>query len=100
VPNEFHERLYALIRQIPAGKVSTYGDLAQFCGMPRGARQVGWALHAAPEDLPWWRVVNRLGIPAHDNADLQAKLLRADGVKVGPGTAFIVDAYRWEGPPE
>ncbi|HET8521712.1 MAG TPA: MGMT family protein [Thermomicrobiales bacterium] len=59
----FIERLYALIEQIPHGRVTTYGRLARALGSVRGARMVGWALHAVPPErnLPCHRVVNRNG---------------------------------------
>jgi methylated-DNA-protein-cysteine methyltransferase-like protein len=102
VPPDFQERLYALIRRIPYGQVATYGDLALYCGMPRGARQVGWAVSAAPpeEEIPWWRVVNRLGVPKHANGPQQADLLREEGIMVWDDGSFSVDRYRWEGPEE
>jgi methylated-DNA-protein-cysteine methyltransferase-like protein len=102
VSSDFQERLYALIRQIPRGEVSTYGDLAILCGIPRGARQVGWAVNAAPpeEEIPWWRVVNRLGVSNHANGPRQAELLRDEGILVGQDGTFAVDRYRWEGPEE
>lgn len=59
----WYDQVYAWVRRIPAGRVSTYGDVATFLGHPRRARQVGWALAALPPDtdVPWQRVINRLG---------------------------------------
>ena len=54
-------RVYDAVRQIPAGKVSTYGQIARLAGNPRWARVVGYALHSAPGDVPCHRVVNREG---------------------------------------
>ncbi len=54
-------RVYDAVRQIPVGKVSTYGEIARLAGNPRWARVVGYALHSAPEDVPCHRVVNREG---------------------------------------
>jgi methylated-DNA-protein-cysteine methyltransferase related protein len=58
-----YEAVYAVVRQIPPGRVSTYGTVAVLAGYPRAARMVGYALAALPpqSDVPWWRVVNRLG---------------------------------------
>ena len=58
----FFEQVYALVRDIPVGKVATYGDVARALGS-RDARKVGWALHANPYegDVPCHRVVNKLG---------------------------------------
>ncbi len=61
-----YERIYAVVRTIPVGTVMTYGQVARHAGIPRGARQVGYALaalgHGAPRsDVPWHRVVNARG---------------------------------------
>lgn len=55
------EQVWALVRQIPRGRVATYGQLARMLGNPRLSRAVGYALHDAPADVPCHRVVNRLG---------------------------------------
>lgn len=98
--SDFRPRLYELVARIPAGSVATYGDLARLCGMPNGARQVGWAMSSPPDglELPWWRVVNRGGVPAHAFRERQAELLRQEGVAVSADGAFEVDRYRWDGP--
>lgn len=58
----FHARVYATVRQVPAGHVTTYGDVAAALGSPRVARHVGWALAALTEgDVPWHRVINATG---------------------------------------
>ncbi|MHB8627944.1 MAG: MGMT family protein [Aggregatilineales bacterium] len=62
----FNDRVYALVRQIPPGKVLSYGKVAELLGVPRGARAVGWALHQvgnnpARLDVPWQRVINAQG---------------------------------------
>lgn len=82
----FHERVFAMVRRVPAGAVTTYGDVAAALGSKGVARQVGYAMAALPEgsDVPWWRVVaagGRLSLGA-DAADEQARRLRRDGVEV------------------
>ena len=59
----FSERVYALVRRVPRGRVVSYGGVAALLGHPRAARGVGRALNALPDDteVPWWRVVNRNG---------------------------------------
>ena len=60
----FNERVYAAVSEVPAGSVTTYGDIAAHLGTRAAARQVGYALAALPGDrseVPWHRVVNRLG---------------------------------------
>lgn len=62
--NDFFERVYDVVRQIPFGKVTTYGSIAQFLGAPKSARTVGYAMNAAhtKPDVPAHRVVNRIGL--------------------------------------
>jgi methylated-DNA-protein-cysteine methyltransferase-like protein len=85
------ERIYQVVRQIPKGKVSTYGAVAARAGNPRWSRVVGYALHVNPEPyvIPCHRVVNREGRTAPSFAfggqDEQARLLRAEGVEVKDG---------------
>ena len=57
----FKGSVYRLVREIPEGRVMSYGDIAVLCGRPYAARQVGGLAHFGPTDLPWHRVVNRLG---------------------------------------
>ncbi len=58
---EFRDRVYALVSQIPEGRLMTYGDIATLCGSPNAARMVGGIAHFGPMELPWHRVVNRFG---------------------------------------
>lgn len=55
----FHARVHALVRTVPPGRVTTYGDIARALGHANAARHVGFALAALPagSDVPWWRVV-------------------------------------------
>jgi methylated-DNA-protein-cysteine methyltransferase-like protein len=59
-PN-FREKVYAIVAQIPYGRVMTYGDIAAICGQAHAARIVGGLAHFGDPDLPWHRVVNRFG---------------------------------------
>lgn len=100
----FRERVVAIVRAIPPGRVATYGQVALLAGAPRAARQVGGILHryAERDDLPWQRVVNASGgISTHKvgAGHLQEALLRAEGVAV---TAQGVDLerYGWRPAPE
>ena len=80
------ERIYAVVRQIPQGRVATYGMIAQLAGNPKWSRAVGYALHSnpAPGIIPCRRVVNRFGglAPAFafGGEDAQRSLLEAEGV--------------------
>jgi methylated-DNA-protein-cysteine methyltransferase-like protein len=80
-------RIVRAIRAVPRGKVSCYRDIALAAGFPRGARQVVRVLHALAdkENLPWHRIVRADGfiaLPREKGGLLQARLLRAEGVRV------------------
>jgi methylated-DNA-protein-cysteine methyltransferase-like protein len=80
------EKIYAVVRRIPRGKVASYGQVAEEAGLGRGhARQVGYALHALGEGdrgVPWHRVVNRLGEVSHGSEpDHQRVRLMEEGVR-------------------
>lgn len=84
----FYQEVYYWTKKIPKGRVATYGQIAALCGNPRAARQVGWALHVAPDlrILPWYRVINSKGYitttcPDHP-ADMQKQLLEREGIEV------------------
>lgn len=59
--DNFKNRVYELVAQIPEGRVMTYGDIAALCGQAHASRIVGGLAHFGPVDLPWHRVVNRFG---------------------------------------
>ena len=95
----FRERVLAVVRSIPYGRVTSYGQVALLAGAPRAARQVGGVLYRSgdAQDLPWHRVVNAAGgISTHKvgAGDLQEALLRAEGVAVGPSGVDLV-RYGW-----
>ena len=81
------ETFYRQIRNVPRGKVASYGQIAELAGFEGHARQVGYALHALPADsgVPWHRIVNSKGEisprGAGDSHELQRMLLEAEGVK-------------------
>jgi methylated-DNA-protein-cysteine methyltransferase related protein len=88
----FFDRVYAAVRSIPRGRVATYGQVAGWLGVPRGARAVGWALRALSPSrggpVPWHRVVGQGGrISLRDGVGpaLQARKLRAEGVRFVAG---------------
>ena len=79
----FFEQVYDIVRSIPPGQVISYGQIAFLAGNPRMARQVGWALHCCPKDVPWQRVVRKDGsLPQGPglNDSRQRKLLEMEGV--------------------
>lgn len=81
-----YEHIYDVVKQIPYGKVATYGQVAALAGNRRWARVVGYALHVNPDpdSIPCYRVVNRLGEVskafAFGGANRQIELLKAEGV--------------------
>lgn len=100
----FFELVYGAVRQIPEGKVASYGQIAKLCGSPRSSRAVGYALHVNPLPgvIPCHRVVNREGrlAPAFafGGADVQKRLLEAEGVAVSEkdGLYYVdMEKFRW-----
>jgi methylated-DNA-protein-cysteine methyltransferase-like protein len=95
---EFAPAVYALVAQIPAGKVMTYGQIAALCGSPRSARIVGGVAHYGPEDLPWHRVVNKQGGLAGafpGGRSEQAARLRLEGVEVSTDYLIDIEKLLW-----
>jgi O-6-methylguanine DNA methyltransferase len=84
-------RIYEAVKQIPRGKVATYGQVAELAGDKKMARAVGNALHRNPDpdSIPCYRVVNAKGELAGEfafgGAGAQARLLEADGIEVTDG---------------
>lgn len=99
----FHERVYAVVCLVPAGHVTTYGDVGTMLGSPRVARQVGWALaNLSHDEVPWHRVINARGMVSwrgeFPRASLQEALLRAEGVVIDAAGKLDLAAYRWSYP--
>jgi len=101
----FFERVYRVVRQVPPGKVTSYGTIARMLEHPHAARTVGWALHSLPQDsdVPWHRVINSRGrIPAlgrEISADVQRSLLESEGIEFDEHDAVDWDRFSWEGLP-
>ena len=106
-PQRYYERVWQLVRQVPRGKVATYGQIALMLPAPNGAdletykaygpRWVGGAMAACPEDVPWQRVINSQGkISKRPGPEKQRQLLEAEGIE------FVKDKvdlkkYGWHG---
>jgi methylated-DNA-protein-cysteine methyltransferase-like protein len=93
------ERILAVLKSIPKGKVAAYGQVAALAGLPNGARQVARVLHSLSggEKLPWHRVIGasgRISLPGADGAE-QARRLAREGVKVDTGGRVDWDRFRW-----
>ncbi len=95
----FSDRVYRVVRRVPYGRVSTYGDIAALLGTPRGARGVGHALSTLPQgsDVPWWRVLNRSGEISMRGmgAHIQRVTLEQEGVRFTRGGRVELRAFRW-----
>ena len=82
---KYRERVYALVRRIPSGRVMTYGQIAELLGEGYTPRTVGFVMHGSPDGTPWHRVVNAQGkcstgrvVLPHDK---QQRLLELEGVE-------------------
>lgn len=99
--NPTYERIYAVVRRIPRGRVATYGQVAELARLPRQPRLVGYALHALPGEcaVPWQRVVNALGEvsrrrrPGVDR--VQRQLLEGEGVVFDARARIDLERHRW-----
>src|SRR4051812_15001201 len=97
--SHFKEKTINIIKQIPLGKVTTYGTIALMAGLPRGARLVGGILHYNSQkyNLPWQRVVNRNGFISticFDHTKMEQKeILESEGVVVSDD--FMVDLEKF-----
>jgi methylated-DNA-protein-cysteine methyltransferase related protein len=102
INENFFERVYAVARQIPYGKVTTYGAIAKVLGSARSARMVGWAMNAAHnlEDVPAHRVVNRKGLLTgkhhFDGTNLMQQLLENEGIIVENNQIINFEEVFWE----
>ena len=94
--------IYEIVRQIPKGRVATYGQVASLAGLSGHARQVGYALHALEEgsSVPWQRVINARGeVSPRSEAGwehYQRHLLEEEGVEFGDNGRVKLEDYRWE----
>jgi methylated-DNA-protein-cysteine methyltransferase-like protein len=94
-------RIWDTVSDIPSGRVASYGQVADIAGIPRGARQVGYALRQLPDGngVPWHRVVQASGQIAFardsDASREQTGRLQAEGVTVVAGRVDM-QAYRWQ----
>lgn len=98
----FDDDVFAWVRQVPRGKVVTYGQVATFLGSPRAARAVGYALARVKPGVPWQRVINSRGEISPggrpDRGELQQKMLEREGVSFNAAGQVDLKKYRWPGP--
>ncbi len=97
----FFEKVYEVARQIPYGRVTSYGAIAKYLGAARSARMVGWAMNASNKDdtIPAHRVVNRNGLLSgkhhFQGTNLMQQLLESEGVVVKDNKVENFDAVFW-----
>jgi len=101
VSDSGYRRIYRVVRRIPRGRVATYGQIAWLAGIPRQARQVGYALSSLPRgsEVPWQRVINAKGevsersSPGHEG--LQRAALESEGVVFDARGRVDLARYQW-----
>ena len=109
IRSAFYTTVWKIVREIPAGRVATYGQIAAMIPCPPGfspvdypsyrARLVGEALAACPTDVPWQRVINSQGkISLRPGAELQRNLLEAEGVSFDLHNRVDLGDFGWPGP--
>lgn len=98
--SNFKSLVIQVVKQIPYGKVASYGQIALYAQSPRSARQVGWILNKyTKEEIPWWRVINNTGrisikgsqYTPHD----QMMRLQQEGIVVNEDFTIDINKYRW-----
>lgn len=100
--DDFKHQVIDFVGKVPRGKVVSYGQAAAAAGSPRAARQVGGILRALGPDsgVPWWRVINNQGVISikgnwEADKNLQAELLRREGIKVSDDFTLDINKYRY-----
>ncbi len=99
---DFFQRVYEVARQIPYGKITTYGAIAKKIGARKSARMVGYALNASAmqEDVPAHRVVNRKGLLTgkhhFQGTNLMQQLLESEGVKIKENVVQNFNEHFWQ----
>lgn len=99
--DNFFEKVYIIVRQIPEGKVTSYGAIAKALGAARSARMVGWAMNASHnlEDVPAHRVVNRNGLLSgkhhFEGTNLMQQLLENEGIQVVNNQIVDFEKHFW-----
>ncbi|MFD1315324.1 MGMT family protein [Namhaeicola litoreus] len=98
----FFEKVYEVVREIPVGRVTSYGAIANYLGMPKSARVVGWAMNSAHGDasIPAHRVVNRIGLLTgkhhFEGSNLMAQLLKSEGIPVKENKILEFSNFFWD----
>jgi methylated-DNA-protein-cysteine methyltransferase-like protein len=95
----YNERVFEIVRRIPARHVMTYGQLAEILGEGYTARTVGFVMHAADDSVPWHRVINAQGACSTGRVLLpmnkQQRMLEAEGIEFDARDRCDLGRYRW-----
>jgi len=100
--SQFFEDVWAVVRMVPRGRITTYGAIAKYLGATKSSRMVGWAMNASHfrTDVPAHRVVNRNGLLTGKNhfesADSMALLLNAEGILVVNDCVVDFKKHFWD----
>lgn len=100
--DNFFDKVYAIARQVPYGRVTSYGAIAKALGAARSARMVGWAMNACHnrDDVPAHRVVNRVGLLSGKHhfpgTNLMQQLLENEGIEVQDNKVVNFDIHFWD----
>lgn len=97
----FFDKVYQVAKQIPYGRVTSYGAIAKYLSAPRSARMVGYAMNSSGgKDVPAHRVVNRKGLLTgkhhFDGTNLMQQLLESEGVEVVENQIQNLEAIFWD----
>ena len=99
----FFEKVYEVVRQVPYGRITTYGAIARYLGTARAARMVGWAMnqcHTHPEYVPAHRVVNRQGVLTGKHffggTNVMEQLLESEGIEVQDDQVVHFQKHFWD----
>ena len=100
---DFFDQVYKVVREVPPGRVTSYGAVASYLGSPGAARMVGWAMNVSgsqPEFVPAHRVVNRNGLLTgkhhFDTPVAMQELLESEGIKIVDGQIVNFDKKFWD----
>lgn len=100
--NDFFDKVYNVVRQIPEGKVTSYGAIANYLGVKKSARLVGWAMNASHGDnsIPAHRVVNRIGLLTGKHhfggTKVMQQLLENEGIVIKANKIQNLENFFWD----
>ena len=100
--NDFFDKVYNIVRQIPEGKVTSYGAIANYLGVKKSARLVGWAMNASHGDnsIPAHRVVNRIGLLTGKHhfggTKVMQQLLENEGILIKENKILNLELHFWD----